>query len=244
MRESGYDRRVTRRDPLPAAGRPEAGLISLGPAARLLGVDPATLRRWATSGRVDAVTTPGGHRRFSRAAIELLRDERAAARLSLGASGPRIVAACQHRHGGSRPPLPRLWLAGLSETDRDGFRARSRRMVDSIVVHLDAPDSATRIASLRAAERLGREYGAEARRLDLPLAETVAGFLGSREPLLVEITTLAGASQLALPAAGQLFIRAAGLLDDILLVLIDEYQRPARGAGSTVAPGHRQPAAG
>ncbi len=203
--------------------------ISLGPAARLLGVDPATLRRWATSGRVDAFTTPGGHRRFSRAAIERLRDEQEAGKLPLGASPKRIAAAYQRRYGGNKPPLPQPWLAELAETDRDGFRARGRRMVDAILEYLDAPDAASRTTSLRVAERLGREYGAEAHRLNLPLAEAIAAFLGSREPLLVEIATLASQRGLSAAASGHLFIQAAALLDDVLLTLIDEYGRPSRG---------------
>jgi len=228
---------VTWRDRSSLAARPDHDWISLGPAARLLGVDPATLGRWATSGRVDAFITPGGHRRFSRVAIERLRDEQAAGRLSLGASKQRIAAAYQRRYGGNRPPLPRPWLAGLSETDRDGFRARGRRMVDAILVNLDAADGAARTTSLRSAERLGREYGAEARRLNLPLAETIAAFLGSRAPLLAEIANLASRRHLTATSTGRLFTQAAALLDDILLTLVDEYERPARGAGPAVSPG-------
>jgi excisionase family DNA binding protein len=43
--------------------------LSVGPASRLLGVDPDTLRRWADDGRVEAYTTPGGHRRFERQSL-------------------------------------------------------------------------------------------------------------------------------------------------------------------------------
>ena len=46
--------------------------LSLGPASRLVGVDPDTLRRWADEGRVEAYVTPGGHRRFDRRAMEAL----------------------------------------------------------------------------------------------------------------------------------------------------------------------------
>lgn len=38
-------------------------------AAALTGVSPATLRRWSDAGDVPTYTTPGGHRRFRRAAI-------------------------------------------------------------------------------------------------------------------------------------------------------------------------------
>src|SRR5258705_2102058 len=39
--------------------------LALGPASRMVGVDPDTLRRWADDGRLRAYATPGGHRRFS-----------------------------------------------------------------------------------------------------------------------------------------------------------------------------------
>ena len=51
----------------PSVPRRPPDRLALGPAARLLGVDPDTLRRWADDGRVEAFTTPGGHRRFDRA---------------------------------------------------------------------------------------------------------------------------------------------------------------------------------
>ncbi|MHB8891062.1 MAG: helix-turn-helix domain-containing protein, partial [Candidatus Limnocylindrales bacterium] len=50
--------------------RPLPDRLPLGAASRMLGVDPDTLRRWADEGRVPAFTTPGGHRRFDRRALE------------------------------------------------------------------------------------------------------------------------------------------------------------------------------
>ena len=44
--------------------------VSLSEASRVLGVSPATLRRWSDAGRLRVYTTPGGHRRFSRDALE------------------------------------------------------------------------------------------------------------------------------------------------------------------------------
>ena len=70
------------------ADRPLPERLPLGEASRLLGVDPDTLRRWADEGRVPAFTTPGGHRRFERRALE------------------RLVAAAPHRPR-ERPRGPR-----------------------------------------------------------------------------------------------------------------------------------------
>ena len=70
--------------------------LPLGAAARLVGVDPDTLRRWADHGRIEAFTTPGGHRRFHRRAIEALTGRRRPATpglRALGATPERLVAA-------------------------------------------------------------------------------------------------------------------------------------------------------
>jgi excisionase family DNA binding protein len=34
--------------------------------ARMFGVDPKTVTRWANTGRLSVIVTPGGHRRFRR----------------------------------------------------------------------------------------------------------------------------------------------------------------------------------
>jgi excisionase family DNA binding protein len=40
-------------------------LLSVGDAARLLGVSKSTIRRWEKLKKIRSVRTPGGHRRFS-----------------------------------------------------------------------------------------------------------------------------------------------------------------------------------
>lgn len=47
-------------------------LLSTRDAARLLGVGATSVKRWADAGMLRCVRTPGGHRRFSRAAVEAL----------------------------------------------------------------------------------------------------------------------------------------------------------------------------
>lgn len=43
--------------------------LTVREACELIGVSPATLRRWSDNGEIRTFTTPGGHRRFSREAI-------------------------------------------------------------------------------------------------------------------------------------------------------------------------------
>jgi len=49
--------------------------LAVSEAAALIGVSVDTLRRWKRDGRIKAVRTPTGHRRFKRSDVEaLLRD--------------------------------------------------------------------------------------------------------------------------------------------------------------------------
>jgi excisionase family DNA binding protein len=52
--------------------------LTLGQAARFLGVAQSTIRKWSDQGRVPAFYTPGGHRRYRRHDLETF----------LGRSGP------------------------------------------------------------------------------------------------------------------------------------------------------------
>jgi excisionase family DNA binding protein len=51
-----------------ARGDPE--WLTLGQAARFLGVAQSTIRKWSDQGRVPAFYTPGGHRRFRRGDLD------------------------------------------------------------------------------------------------------------------------------------------------------------------------------
>lgn len=39
-------------------------LLTPGEVARAFRVDPKTVNRWATTGKLTSIRTPGGHRRF------------------------------------------------------------------------------------------------------------------------------------------------------------------------------------
>src|SRR5581483_3165894 len=57
--------RHSRRAP---AGEPD--WLTLGQAAKFLGVAQSTIRKWSDLGRVPAFYTPGGHRRYRRSDLE------------------------------------------------------------------------------------------------------------------------------------------------------------------------------
>jgi excisionase family DNA binding protein len=59
-----------RTDPNRRIPATEAEWLTLGQAAKFLGVAQSTIRKWSDLGRVPAFYTPGGHRRYRRADLE------------------------------------------------------------------------------------------------------------------------------------------------------------------------------
>ncbi len=47
-------------------------LLTPGEVAALFRVDPKTVTRWASAGRIGSIRTPGGHRRFRESEVRAL----------------------------------------------------------------------------------------------------------------------------------------------------------------------------
>src|SRR4051795_936707 len=71
---------------LAPAGEPD--WLTLGQAAKYLGVAQSTIRKWSDLGRVPAFYTPGGHRRYRRGDLDAFLERSGPARAR---SGPRIL---------------------------------------------------------------------------------------------------------------------------------------------------------
>jgi excisionase family DNA binding protein len=209
--------------PVPAG---EGGAwLNLGEASRLLGISQGTLRRWADRGQVASFTTPGGHRRFPRAAIlGLLPAERARRPqiAELGASSERIAGA--YRRLNLAEGRPRSMLE-LSETDRELFRERGRRMVECLIAHLDAEGPASAMANLHQAAAYATEHGASTARLGASLSEGVETFLRFRGPFIEELATTARRRGLDTREATGLLVDAEGAFDKLLLAFMEGWQQ-------------------
>jgi excisionase family DNA binding protein len=68
-------------------------LLTPGEVASLFRVDPKTVTRWASAGRISSIRTPGGHRRFRESEVRaLLRGEGGDTGLPQGTSAPGSTA--------------------------------------------------------------------------------------------------------------------------------------------------------
>lgn len=196
--------------------RNRSAWLGLGEASRLLGITPATLRRWADDGQVPAFTTPGGHRRFPRSAIEGLVPAARARRPPLDASSDRIA----HAYRRARPTAP-AWLAGLGEAERSDFRHRGRQLLELLIKYLDAAD---RAAAGRLLDQAGQEaeaYGEAAARQGLTLTDSVQGFLRFRAPFMSELAGIARKRRLDTREATKLMVDAEAAMDRLLVAVMN-----------------------
>src|SRR5213595_2658579 len=67
----------------------EPDWLTLGQAAKFLGVAQSTIRKWSDQGRVPAFYTPGGHRRYRRRDLETFLDRSGPGGQS--SSGPLVL---------------------------------------------------------------------------------------------------------------------------------------------------------
>jgi len=166
--------------------------VGLSEASRLLGVSPATLRRWSDAGRLRVFTTPGGHRRFSRATLERMLPADRSRRPSLGSAEltPNRISRSYRR--ASREAAPELpWVLALSAEQRILFRERGQLLAAGLLRYLDAPQPEAAAGHLNEASATAAEYGRIAAGLGLSLSQTVEGFLRFRAPFHHELALAA-----------------------------------------------------
>jgi excisionase family DNA binding protein len=200
--------------------------LSLGPASRLVGVDPDTLRRWADDGRIEAYLTPGGHRRFERRSIEkLVATRRPGSRplASLGASPDSLARAYRRSYGADTAAGQ---LPADDTVERERYRRDGRRLVEALVAHLDADagDAAARDRAEADATVLVDDLARHLAIAGTSLTEAVGLFVAARRPFLDALTGLGRRRALDAARLAALYEDASGLLDRLLLRLIATFQ--------------------
>ena len=229
--------------PASVSSRPGASRtwISLGPASRLLGVDPGTLRRWADDGRVAVYTTPGRHRRFDRKALERIAAERrpgasqrglrppAPLLASLGATPERLNRVYRRSYATPGPGGVEA-IDPVDDAERAAYRQDGRRLVAALVAYLDT-DVADTVERARAEAEAVSLVDDLAHRLaasGTSLTGSVALFVAARRPFLAELAGLGRRRTLDPARLGVLYEDASGLLDRLLLRLVATHQEAGR----------------
>jgi excisionase family DNA binding protein len=195
--------------------------LTVHAACELIGVAPATLRRWSAAGDVPAFTTPGGHRRFARSTILglLPSADRARPNLALMGQTPEHMTRVYRRHltqacGGLS------WLVGLGEDELEPLREHGRAIAGSLLGFLDAPTPQARCTAIADAVAAATEYGRIAARGQARIGETVEAFLRFRMLFVGELVEMARRRGLDTVQTTELLVTATQAIDQLLVALI------------------------
>jgi excisionase family DNA binding protein len=174
------------------ARRSQADWVGLSEASRVLGVSPATVRRWSDAGRLRVFTTPGGHRRFSRSSLERLLPGDRTKRPSLGSLGVTPTRISRTYRRASRDVSRELpWVLALTDEQRRLFRERGQILAAGLLQYLDAPGPESAAHHLKESSVSAADYGRVAASSGLSLSQTVEGFLRFRAPFHHELALAA-----------------------------------------------------
>jgi excisionase family DNA binding protein len=172
--------------------------VSLGEAAQIIGVHPATIRNWAEQGELAFRRTPGGHRRFRRSDLQQWL---ASHRLTRPTEAQVVVQSALGRTRleiGDKHKLIHLeWYERLSDTAREIMREQGLRLMDTLINHLVNPALP---GGLRTAAEIGRTYGELLKGEGLKLSEALQGYFYFSDFLMEAVVQL---SETNPPGAGR-----------------------------------------
>lgn len=217
-----------------SAGRGQGDWIGLTEASRLLGVSNATIRRWSDSGRLKVFTTPGGHRRFSRAALLRLLPADRTRRPSLGRAGLTASRMSRTYRRVSRDVATEMpWLLTLTDEQRDLFRERGRILAAGLLAYLEAGQDEDASRHLQDVSSSAMDQGRVAASLGLSLSQTVEAFLRFRAPFLHELSLAARRRGFDTGETIELLEAAERGMDQLLVsTMTGHAQAPGRTGGS------------
>lgn len=203
--------------------------LSLGEAASLLGVDEATLRHWADTGKVKTFRTPGGHRRFQEHDLRALIQHETPKVEDLGhlveRRSARVLAAAPAQALHDRP-----WFASLDEALRAKARDRGRRLLADVVQFV--ADTKARKNIKARLEDQGHEYGRELQQAGLSPADAAEAFGYFRHLVLEMMTEPRGRGGLLDEEQIHTLVDVSDLLDQVFLAMMRAWDYRDRAAVS------------
>lgn len=182
----------------------------------MLGVHPATLRRWADQGDVLCVVTPGGHRRFPRTEIESLLRQRGNDTESVGDELIEKLLLS------TRAEIARMdsarWMSAMSDSQRDHLRVEGRRVMELLRGYL--ADDADRDALADGVRLAGAAYAESAISASMSLTVMLEAVSFFRSHIL---ETAVDQSNLTADERRVIFRNVNAFLNTLLLSMVETF---------------------
>lgn len=213
--------------------------MSMHEASAMIGVSPATLRRWSDDGKIKAFTTPGGHRRFSHAVVVAMLPSDRLQRPNLEQMGetPERMTRIYRRElqrAAQRAP----WIDAIDDEDRMPLRDHGQRIAGALLTYFDATHPADRAVALATAADSAGTCGWIAGKMGLQIEATVEAFLQFRMPFIRELGGVARRRGFDTAETTILLLTATEAIDQLLSAAVRGHERAVR-----LEPDHPLPAA-
>ncbi|HEY8476356.1 MAG TPA: helix-turn-helix domain-containing protein [Chloroflexota bacterium] len=209
--------------------------VSIGRACRMLGVNPATLRQWADSGKVRAYFTPGGHRRYAEEDLRRLAEDALSPREALAALLREVTSGYRRI---SRAALEgQAWFPRYDASALAHCHALGHQLLACLVSYLSATRERERQRLLAEARQLGAAYGEEAQRAGLTAPEATEVFFLFRNPVLEAVAAWMHEHPVPAARVSDAIPRIARFMDEVQLAMLQALTGPlASSAPSTPPP--------
>ena len=192
---------------------------SLTQAAKILEVHPTTLRRWADSGAIDAMVTPGGHRRFAPEVLTAFVSKQGISR-EVESKWAENALTHTRREIAARPQMTGLQQS--SAEMRTTFRSLGQRLV-GVAMRYMASDSSEDVIPDEAKE-IGRAYGQLGLENGMPLTEILSASLFFHEQMLESSLNMADNNRSRSQTDLRVLQRTNKLLNTIHLSIAEVYE--------------------
>jgi excisionase family DNA binding protein len=209
---------------------------SLGEAASRLGVDEATLRHWADTGKIRTFRTPGGHRRFLDDDLQALI-QREVPRVDdladlVERRSARVLAGSP-----ARPLHDRPWFGRLEESLRARARDYGRDLFAAVVRFVAEPGARKSIREGLLEQ--ARAYGVELERAKVGPADAAEAFGFFRELVLKLVTEARGRGGMLDESQLRTLLEVSTLLDELFTAILRAWDRsaPDHAVPATPPPG-------
>jgi excisionase family DNA binding protein len=196
--------------------------LELAEAAELAGVHPSTLRRWADAGKVAHVRTLSGRRRFSRAALQHIRQEmQHSAQEQPSEQFETQTLDLTRQRTSDLSSRQTQWFAQLDEEHRMLFRYSGQRLLGLMMQFISRRDSGEKF--LEEGRNVARDYGRICFRAGLSAAQTAEAFLYFRRSMLESVQVTTGLGVPNDQDSHRIFLRTIDFFDALLVATIDSY---------------------
>jgi len=204
--------------------------VSLGEAAKLLGVHPTTIRNWADAGDLPFRRTPGRHRRFQRTLLEEWAQQQkvpTTTPASTSTHNPQVLV--EYALGHTRYSVEgdnlqqHSWYEKMSEAGIAVSRKFGRRILEALVNHLE--DHYPEGEEFSSAQEIGQEYADLLKQEGLSLEQVIEAFTYFDDYLIESVIQMIAPNMSSSPSEWSDLLRQINAFTNhMLLAMVSRYQ--------------------